>query len=188
MKKYLIPILAILILLGVVAAVINYNRNVKPSNTAVTGPSSLTISELGIKFKLPDNLRDATYKMGNGPETEQAADFSSPRLAAAGGESCTAGNHVGVSSYPLGEVVVSEETPDKVAAEIKENPDDGLGDFITKVSDDKYVYYMPAPAEPCSQDSQAQQLQTEGAAALKRALKTAELTGSPPKETKSDNN
>jgi hypothetical protein len=173
MKKYVIPALTVLVVIGLVVTAINYNRHTKSAESTVAGASSLTISELGIKIQLPDNLRDANYQIGNGPETKVAADFSSSRLTNLGGEACTAGNHVGVSPYPLGEVIVADETPEKVAEEVKNNPDDGLGEFITKVGD-KYVYYNAAPPEPCSTNTGVKSLQNESAAALKKALKTAQ--------------
>ncbi len=131
------------------------------------------VAELGIEFRVPQQLGDLMYVLGDGGEGERGAFFSSRSLRAAGGPGCAAGARGGVSPYPLGLVVVSPEPPAKVRAEQRKNPEAGLGEFVNRVGD-RYLYYRPAPQEPCAAGNRkAAALQRRQAESLRTALDTA---------------
>ena len=79
--------------------------------------------------------------MGESEEGQPALYFFAEELASVGGPTCEAGAEAAVSPYPIGQVVVSEETPEHVREEAKENPEENLGRLVTQAGD----YYLVLP-------------------------------------------
>jgi hypothetical protein len=141
-------------------------------NTASPQPATITFPEVGLEVDVPASLADLTYSMGESEEGQPAVYFSSEQLASVGGPSCAAGASAAVSPYPLGQIVVSEETPAHVRKEARENPEENLGAFVKRVGD-TYLYYLAPPAEPCVADVEtAARLQRQLTVDLKDALST----------------
>jgi hypothetical protein len=136
-------------------------------------PTTVTVSELGLQLRVPDQLADLTYAMGEAEEGQPAIYFSSSRLEHAGGASCAAGASAAGSPYPLGQVVVADETPRHVREEFRDNPEESIGQFLAKVGDE-WAYYSPPPDEPCYDDPDVASLQRRLTAELKAALATLE--------------
>jgi hypothetical protein len=136
------------------------------------GPTTVTIAQVGLTMHVPGQLADLTYALGASEEGQPAVYFSTERLASVGGSSCNAGASAAVSPYPLGQIVVSEETPRHVREEARENPEEDLGQFVTRAGE-SYLYYVAPPQEPCViGDRAAAALQRELTADLKDALST----------------
>jgi hypothetical protein len=146
------------------------------SNDESPDPATIAISEVGLAAQVPGQLADLTYAMGEAEEGQPAVYFSSKHLQSIGGEACTAGTTVSVSPYPLGQIVVADETPEHVREEFRDNPEESIGTFLTKVGDDEYVYYSAPPSEPCYDDPDVASLQRRLTADLKRALSTLDST------------
>jgi hypothetical protein len=136
-------------------------------------PATITISEVGLTVRVPGQLADLTYAMGEAEEGQPAIYFSSEQLEQAGGAACAAGASAAVSPYPLGQVVVADETPRHVREEFRDNPEESLGDFLVKVGDE-WAYYSAPPDEPCYDDPDVASLQRRLTADLKDALSTLE--------------
>ena len=120
---------------------------------------------------VPGGLADLTYAMGEAEEGQPAIYFSSRQLEDAGGAACAAGASAAVSPYPLGQVVVADETPEHVREEFRDNPEESIGDFLVKVGDE-WAYYSSPPDEPCYDDPDVTALQRRLTADLKEALAT----------------
>lgn len=142
------------------------------SAPAAPPPGEVVLRELGVAFPTPPELPDVVYVMGEGAEDKPAALLSTRSLADAGGPACAAGATGAVSPYPLGRVIVSDETPDKVERETVADPEDALGEYLAQVGD-RYLYYAPAPDEPCDERPAAADLQRRQALAVKEALRRA---------------
>jgi hypothetical protein len=131
---------------------------------------TVEFSEVGLALDVPAELADLTYSIGTSEEGQPTLDFSTKELASLGGATCAAGAQASVSSYPLGQIVVSDESPEHVREEARENPEENLGAFVKKV-DDHYLYYVAPPSEACATgNSKAAQLQLDQTAALHEAL------------------
>ena len=59
--------------------------------------------------------------------------------------------------------------------EARENPEEGLGEFVAKAGE-HYLYYIGPPAEPCSDVAAATALQRRLTTDLRTALDTLEPT------------
>jgi hypothetical protein len=138
--------------------------------------TTVTLTPVGLTVDVPSQLADLTYAMGEAEEGQPAVYFSSKQLETAGGEACAAGTMVSVSPYPLGQIVVSDETPEHVREEFRENPEESIGRFLVKAGD-KYIYYSAPPNEPCYDDPKAADLQRQLTADLKGALSSLEPAG-----------
>jgi hypothetical protein len=134
-------------------------------------PATVTVHEVDLAVDVPGQLSDLTYAMGESEEGQPAVYFSSEHLAEVGGASCEAGATAAVSPYPLGQIVVSEETPQHVRKEARENPEESLGTFVKRVGD-HYLYYLAPPDEPCVADADAAALQRRLTTDLRAALST----------------
>jgi hypothetical protein len=137
------------------------------------GPTTVMISEVGLQVHVPGELADVTYAMGEAEEGQPAVYFSSGQLERAGGTACAAGATSAVSPYPLGQVVVADETPKHVREEFRDNPEDSIGDLLVKVGDG-WAYYSAPPDEPCYDDPDVASLQRRLTADLKDALASLE--------------
>ena len=131
----------------------------------------MTISEVGLHVHVPGELADLTYAMGEAEEG-QPADLLLQRAARGCRRRrmrcrCAAA----VSPYPLGQVVVADETPEHVREEFRDNPEESIGDFLVKVGDE-WAYYSSPPDEPCYDDPEVSALQRRLTADLKEALST----------------
>jgi hypothetical protein len=136
-------------------------------------PTTITLTKVGLTVDVPSQLADLTYAMGEAEEGQPAVYFSSEQLETAGGEACMAGTTVSVSPYPLGQIVVSDETPAHVREEFRDNPEESIGRFLVKAGD-TYIYYSAPPEEPCHTDPAAADLQRKLTADLKAALSSLE--------------
>jgi hypothetical protein len=137
------------------------------------GPTTVTLSEVGLQVRVPAELADLTYAMGEAEEGQPAVYFSSEKLEQAGGTACAAGATSAVSPYPLGQVVVADETPEHVREEFRDNPEESIGDFLVEVGDE-WAYYSAPPAEPCYDDPEVASMQRRLTADLKEALASLE--------------
>lgn len=152
-----------------VLALVGCHSGPAPVKTTV-----VTVNQLHLKFTVPAELADLTYRMGRSAEGQPAANFSTKALTAAGGPGCAAGAQNSVSPYPAGQIVLADETPAHVAEEAKTNPEDMLGSFVKKVGDG-YLYYSAPPEESCAGSNQkAGEIQRRAIAALRAALRTVE--------------
>lgn len=134
----------------------------------------VTVKQLHLRFRVPAELADLTYRMGRSAEGQPAANFSTKALATAGGPGCAAGAQNSVSPYPAGQIVLADETPAAVAEEAKTNPEDMLGEFLKKIGDG-YLYYTTPPEESCAGSNQkAGAVQRSAIKALRAALRTVE--------------
>jgi hypothetical protein len=138
--------------------------------------TTVTIKEVGLAVRVPGQLADLTYAMGEAEEGQPAVYFSTRRLERAGGPACEAGASAAVSPYPLGQIVVSDETPRHVREEFRDNPEESLGRFLVRAGDE-YVYYSAPPDEPCYVDADVADLQQRLAGDLKDALASLEPAG-----------
>ncbi len=138
---------------------------------AAPQPSTVTFLEVDLQVQVPAQLADLTYTLGEAEEGQPALYFSTEQLASVGGPSCAAGAEAAVSPYPLGQVVVSEETPKHVREEAKANPEENLGRFVKQVGD-RYLYYVSPPTESCAGDRNAARLQRDLTVELRSALET----------------
>jgi hypothetical protein len=153
-----------------------YGCSAGDDESAGPQPVTVTLPEVGLEVDVPGQLADLTYSIGESEEGQPALYFSTEHLAAVGGPSCAAGATAAVSPYPLGQIVVSEETPKHVREEARENPEENLGRFVKHVGD-HYLFYVAPPAEPCvSDDADAKALQRELTADLRDALPTLSET------------
>jgi hypothetical protein len=134
-----------------------------------SGPTTVTISAVGLQVHVPGQLTDLTYAIGEAEEGQPAVYFSSRQLEQAGGPACAAGATAAVSPYPLGQVVVADETPEHVREEFRDNPEESIGDYLVKVGDE-WAYYSAPPREPCYDDPDVASLQRRLTADLKDAL------------------
>ena len=137
--------------------------------------TSISFPDVGLQVHVPGKLADLTYDTGKSEEGQPTLYFSTKKLVSLGGEACAAGAKSAVSPYPLGQVVLSEETPEHVREEARENPEEDLGAFVKKAGD-HYLYYIEPPAEPCSEVAAATRLQREQTADLRTALVSLEAT------------
>lgn len=136
-------------------------------------PPFLAVPELGLQIERPADARDLVYVMGLAPEGQPAAYFSTGTLASLGGPACRAGATAAVSPYPLGRVVLAQETPVEVALETAVNPAESLGEPIGRVTAG-HLYYAPPPVEPCAPEvPSAAELQARQVVALRAALRDA---------------
>ena len=140
------------------------------------GPATIAIPEVGLAVQVPGSLADLTYAMGEAEEGQPAVYFSTQQLERAGGGACAAGATAAVSPYPLGQIVVADETPEQVREEFRHNPEESIGTFLVQVSDDEYVYYSAPPGEPCYDDPDVASLQRRLTTDLKDALSTIAST------------
>jgi hypothetical protein len=136
-------------------------------------PTTVSISGVGLVVHVPGDLADLTYAVGEAEEGQPAVYFSSRQLQSAGGEACAAGATSAVSPYPLGQVVVADETPADVREEFRDNPEESIGAFLAKVGD-AWAYYSAPPDEPCLDDPDVAALQRRLTAMLRQALSTLE--------------
>lgn len=141
------------------------------ASTHAPAQPKFAVPELHTVFTVPGALADLTYAMGTSSEGKPAAN-STKALTAAGGPGCAAGAKNSVSPFPMGQIVLSPETPAQVAQETKDNPDDVLGEFVAKVGSG-YFYYLAPPAEGCAPANKtAVALQLRATKALRTALNT----------------
>jgi hypothetical protein len=139
---------------------------------SATAATTVAITDAGMEVDVPRGLADLTYAMGESEEGQPAVYFSTEELTRIGGPSCAAGATAAVSPYPLGQVVVSDETPEHVREEAKENPQESLGRYIKQVSG-TYLFYIAPPVESCAAGNRrASRLQRQLTVELKPALKT----------------
>lgn len=132
------------------------------------------VKQLGVQFSVADDVSDLVHVMGDGGEGERAAFFSTKSLIRLGGPKCAAGVQASVSPFPLGMIIVADETPEKVAEERRENPEEGLGEFVKRVGD-RYLYYRAPPEESCAPDKpKAVSLQRRAVVLLRKQLAKAE--------------
>jgi hypothetical protein len=143
--------------------------------TGSPGPSTVAFPEVHLEVTVPAGLSDLTYFVGASEEGQPALYFSTKKMASVGGPSCAAGAQAAVSPYPLGQIVVSEETPQHVRNEARENPDDALGRFVKRVGE-QYLYYLPPPRESCVSNPKAATLQRSLTVELRPALSTLRST------------
>jgi hypothetical protein len=135
-------------------------------------PRVVRIDELDLQLRVPAELADLSYTVGEFERIHPTLNFSTQRLAEAGGPACEAGAEGAVSPYPIGQVIVSTESPREVAEEAEDNPEENLGTFVRAVGD-RYVYYIAPPPEDCtSDDEDAAGMQHELTVALREALPT----------------
>lgn len=140
--------------------------------TAAPTASTVAFPEVHLEVEVPAPLADLTYSIGESEEGQPALYFSTERMASIGGPSCTAGAEAAVSPFPLGQVVVSEETPQQVREEARKNPEENLGHFVKQVGE-QYLYYVSPPTESCvSGDRKAALLQRDLTVKLRPALET----------------
>lgn len=135
-------------------------------------PADLAVPEVGLRVPAAPGAGDLVYALADAAEGRRAVQLSSRSLAASGGPACRAGATGAVSPYPLGQVVVADETPEKVAAEGLQD-EDAPGDYVTRVGDG-YLYYRAPPQEPCSADRDAAALQARQVTAVRAALQGAQ--------------
>jgi hypothetical protein len=140
-------------------------------DNAAAVPTSVTFPEVDLQVSVPASLADLTYALGESEEGQPTLYFSSRQLVSAGGASCAAGASAAVSPYPLGQVVVTDETPEHVREETRENPEEGPGSFLNQVGD-QYLYYAAPPAESCATDAAGARLQRHLTTQLRSALET----------------
>jgi len=134
-------------------------------------PGIVRFEEVDLQLRVPAELADLTYSVGEFEGSQPTLDFSTERLAEAGGPTCAAGATAAVSPYPIGQVIVSTETPRQIREEAAENPEEGLGTFVRKVGD-RYLYYVAPPAEGCTTEGKAAaELQQELTVALREAVR-----------------
>jgi hypothetical protein len=145
------------------------------SDPPASQPASISFPEVGLRLNVPGELADLTYALGKSEEGQPALYFSTKQLVALGGKACAAGAKSAVSPYPLGQVVLSDETPEHVRKEAHDNPEEDLGEFVTKAGE-HYLYYVGPPAEPCSDVAAATALQRRLTTGLRTALHTLEPT------------
>jgi len=112
-------------------------------------PAQVTIPALDLQLRLPGELADLTYEIGMFEAEQPTLLFSTETLAAVGGDSCAAGARGAVSPYPIGQIVISTETPGQVRREAQANPAEDPGSFV-KALGDRYLYYIAPPAEGCA--------------------------------------
>ena len=140
-----------------------------PEDTARSYEAGMVeFDEVNLQVRVPAALADLTYTVGEFEGKQPTLNFSTERLASAGGPECAAGAVGAVSPYPIGQVVVSTETPGQVRREANQNPEEDLGDFVKRVGD-RYLYYIPPPPEDCT-------LGDRTAATMQQEL-TSELRG-----------
>jgi hypothetical protein len=137
------------------------------------GLTTVRISEVGLQVRVPAELADLTYAMGEAEEGQPAVYFSSEKLEQAGGTACAAGATSAVSPYPLGQVVVADETPEQVREEFRDNPEESIGEFLVKVGDE-WAYYSAPPNEACYDDREVASMQRRLTADFKQALASLE--------------
>jgi hypothetical protein len=142
-----------------------------PASTA----STVAFPEVDLEITVPSELEDLTYAIGKSEEGQPALYFSSAQMASVGGPSCAAGAQAAVSPYPLGQIVISEETPEHVREEARENPDDTLGHFVKQVGG-QYLYYLAPPEESCTSGRKAATMQHNLTVKLRSALGTLHPT------------
>jgi hypothetical protein len=139
-------------------------------------PATVDFPEVGLRVDVPPEMADLTYAMGTSEEGQPALYFSTRQLASVGGASCSAGARSAVSPYPLGQIVVSDETPEHVREEARQNPEANLGTFVKQVGE-IYLYYVAPPKEPCvTGNSEAAALQRAQTGTLRPALSTIRET------------
>jgi len=144
---------------------------------APAAPRDVRIAQLNLTFRVPASLADLTYRMSQTAEGKPAADFSTGALSRVGGPSCAAGARNSVSSYPIGRIIVSPETPAEIANEAKDNPEDVLGDYLKRLGT-QYLYWAAPPPESCNPGSApATELQQKAIPALRAALRSASVAG-----------
>lgn len=115
--------------------------------------------------------------MGLAPEGQLAAFFSTVTLGSVGGPARVAGATGAVSPYPLGRVVLAQETPVEVALETAVNPEETLGEPIGRVAAG-HLYYAAPPEEPCAPEvPAAAELQARQVATVRAALDRATVAG-----------
>jgi hypothetical protein len=153
------------------AAVLACCASCGEDSRAAASPTTVTFPDVGLQVRVPASLADLTYAMGESEEGQPTLYFSSKQLVSAGGASCAAGAKAAVSPYPLGQVVVTDETPEHVREETRENPEEGPGRFLKQVGDG-YLYYAAPPAESCANDTAGVHLQRRLTAELRSALET----------------
>lgn len=140
-------------------------------------PTAFTVTQLHLKLRVPAELADLTYAMGTSGEGKPAANFSTKLLTGAGGPACAAGAKNSVSPFPIGQIVLSPETPEHVAQEAKDNPEELLGDFVKQLGS-SYLYYVAPPAESCAPKvKKVADLQRRATTALRAALQSVEVAG-----------
>ena len=169
-RRVAAAVLAVALVSGVVACSSDDDAPDAPE------PATITFPEVDLEVDVPARLADLTYAMGESEEGQPALYFSTEELASVGGPTCEAGAEAAVSPYPIGQVVVSEETPEHVREEAKENPEENLGRFVTQAGD-YYLYYLAPPEEDCVSDNpEAAKLQQELTVQLRSALESMRLT------------
>jgi hypothetical protein len=139
-------------------------------------PATIKFSEVSLQLTVPAELSDLTYAVGKSEEGQPTLLFSTKHLTTVGGPSCAAGATSAVSPDPLGQIVVSEETPQHVREEAADNPEEDLGAFVKHIGED-YLYYISPPRESCVDgDAKVAKLQHHLTSALKSALTTFAAT------------
>jgi hypothetical protein len=140
-------------------------------DNAATPPASVDFPEVGLAVELPGSLADLTYSVGESEEGQPTLNFSTRQLVAVAGTSCAAGARAAVSPYPLGQVVVTDETPEHVREETRENPEESPGSFLKQVRT-QYLYYAAPPRESCAADARGARLQRRLTVELRWSLRT----------------
>jgi hypothetical protein len=79
-----------------------------------------------------------------------------------------------IGAFPLGQLIVSDETPAHVRKEAKKDLTEDLGDFVKRVAQDRYLYYVAPPEESWAFRNGAVQLQRRQTTALRSALNSAQ--------------
>lgn len=170
-RRVAAAVLAVVLVTGVVACSSDDDSPAAPRAGTVDFP------EVDLEVDVPAGLADLTYAMGESEEGQPALYFSTEELASVGGPTCKAGAEAAVSPYPIGQVVVSEETPEHVHEEAEENPEENLGSFVKRAGD-YYLYYLAPPEESCASDNpEAAELQRELTVELRSALQSMRRTG-----------
>jgi len=133
-------------------------------------PTQVTIPALDLRLPVPGELADLTYEIGMFEAEQPTLLMSTETLTAVGGDSCAAGARGAVSPYPIGQVVISTETPQQVRREAQANPAEDPGRFVKSLGD-RYLYYIAPPEEGCAAGNQAaQDMQDKLTRLLREAL------------------
>lgn len=139
------------------------NQNKQVSNTTpVDTATYLDIKELGVKVKLSDDIKDATYyyQVSNGLPT---ALISTKSLVDKAGSVCDA-----KSSWPLGTIERSQSLTLPWGVTLSVNNTN-----VFQLEDGYYIY--TTPNQPCSQYATNSNLEIAQLASFKEALKTIQL-------------
>lgn len=141
---------------------------------AGAGSSVVRVPEMQLRLRVPAELSDLEYVVGKAHEGQPAIFFSSQSLREMGGPNCAAGARTAVSPFPLGQLILSDETPEQIREEAADNPAEDLGEFVSRVRGDHYLYYLAPPSEKCAYRQGVGALQRRQTALLRSALERIE--------------